>query len=100
MIAVERDGVHAPPRRNGELVFEAPWQGRAFGLCIALLERDGLSWDDFRPHLVAAVVDAPDAPYYESFVTALEALVDEHHSGVGGAGTAAATIKDHPQRST
>ena len=28
------DGVAALPRKNGELVFEAPWQGRAFGLAV------------------------------------------------------------------
>ena len=34
MERVEPDahGPLAPPRRNGELVFEAPWETRAFGL--------------------------------------------------------------------
>lgn len=32
-------GAAALPRRNGELVFEAPWQGRAFGLALALAGR-------------------------------------------------------------
>ena len=26
------------PRRNGELVFEAPWESRAFGLAAAYLQ--------------------------------------------------------------
>ncbi len=26
----------AVPRRNGELVFEAPWEGRVFGMTVAL----------------------------------------------------------------
>ena len=42
------DGPAAPPRSNGELVFAAPWQARAFGICVAVLEREGLGWDDFR----------------------------------------------------
>jgi hypothetical protein len=30
----------APPRDNGELTFEAPWQGRAFGMAVALQEKE------------------------------------------------------------
>ena len=26
----------AVPRKNGELVFEAPWEGRVFGMAVAL----------------------------------------------------------------
>jgi hypothetical protein len=34
----------ALPRRNGELVFDAPWQGRAFGLALVIVDRLGLPW--------------------------------------------------------
>jgi hypothetical protein len=64
-----------PPRRNGELAFDAPWQGRALGLCLAVLEKEGLEWDAFRPHLVAAIGEAPDAEYYDRFAVALEAFL-------------------------
>ena len=30
------EGSAALPRKNGELVFEAPWEGRAFGIAVAL----------------------------------------------------------------
>jgi nitrile hydratase accessory protein len=60
---------------NGELVFEAPWQGRAFGLCVAVLEREGLTWADFRTHLVAAIEREPEAAYYDHFATALAELL-------------------------
>jgi hypothetical protein len=76
---VDVEGPAAPPRSNGELVFEAPWQGRAFGLCLALLEREGLGWDAFRTHLVAALAAHPDAPYYDAFAVALDAFVAERH---------------------
>ncbi len=33
------------PRKNGELVFEAPWQGRAFGMAAVLRNERGLEWD-------------------------------------------------------
>ncbi|MDQ3106206.1 MAG: nitrile hydratase subunit beta [Actinomycetota bacterium] len=77
MISADTDGPAAPPRRNGELVFDAPWQGRAFGLCVAVLEREGLGWDAFRPHLVAALAADPDADYYDAFGLALEEFVTE-----------------------
>jgi nitrile hydratase accessory protein len=66
------------PRRNGELVFEAPWESRAFGLAAAYVEASGGGWAGFRAHLIAAIDDLPrDTPYYEAWVTALERLVAE-----------------------
>ena len=71
----EMTGSAAPPRRNGELVFEAPWQGRAFGMAIAVVERLGLQWKDFQQRLIAAIATDPERPYYDSWVTALEQLL-------------------------
>ena len=34
-------GVTPLPRNNGELVFEEPWQGRALGMGVVVLERTG-----------------------------------------------------------
>jgi len=70
-------GPTAPPRSNGELVFDAPWEGRAFGLCLAVLEREGLGWDAFRPHLVAAIAAEPERGYYEHLAVALERFVEQ-----------------------
>jgi nitrile hydratase accessory protein len=67
------------PRRNGELVFAAPWEGRAFGLAAAYVESTGVGWPAFRTHLVAAIADLPEGtPYYEAWVEALERLVVAH----------------------
>ena len=64
------------PRHNGELVFAAPWEGRAFGLAAAYLDATGVGWPAFRSELVAALADLPDGtPYYEAWVEALERLV-------------------------
>jgi nitrile hydratase accessory protein len=68
-------GVSALPRDNGELVFSAPWEGRAFALAVALVDQLGLPWDAFRHRLIAAISDDPDRPYYESWAVAVEALV-------------------------
>jgi nitrile hydratase accessory protein len=71
-------GDEALPRKNGELVFEAPWEGRAFGLAVAMNE-DGLyDWVDFRDRLVEEIAAdearAGDSSYYERWMWALERL--------------------------
>lgn len=71
-------GSVAPPRSNGELVFDAPWQGRVFAAAIAVVDHVGLQWDDFRTRLIAEIECEPGRPYYESWVAALERLVAEH----------------------
>ena len=64
------------PRRNGELVFEAPWESRAFGMVAAYLDTTGRGWDHFRPHLIAAIAESDDdTPYYEAWVHALEEML-------------------------
>jgi len=68
-------GPAALPRVNGELVYESPWQRRAFGTAVATTRHLGLDWDQFRVRLMAAIADEPDRPYYESWVAALERLV-------------------------
>jgi nitrile hydratase accessory protein len=69
------DGPAAPPRRNGELVFAAPWEGRVFGLAVAMTDRRHLRWDDFRERLVAEIAEGDAAPYYERWLAAFESLL-------------------------
>ena len=45
----------APPRRNGELVFDAPWQGRAFGMALGVVKHLGLEWGAFQQRLISAI---------------------------------------------
>lgn len=75
-------GDEALPRKNGELVFNEPWEGRAFGLTAALTERGVTDWADFRDQLieVAAAIDKHGEPtgYYERWLRALERLALEH----------------------
>jgi nitrile hydratase accessory protein len=63
------------PRDNGELVFDAPWQGRVLAMAVALVREMGLEWDDFRRRLIAAIEEEPGRAYYESWLAALESLV-------------------------
>ncbi len=66
------------PRQNGELVFEAPWQGRVLAMAVGVVQSLGLEWDKFRQRLIAAIADDPDRPYYDSWTIALESLVHDH----------------------
>jgi hypothetical protein len=64
------------PRHNGEPVFDAPWESRAFGLAAAYLGTRGEDWARFRHELMDAIADlGPDTPYYEAWITALERLL-------------------------
>jgi len=79
------DGPAAPPRSNGELVFAEPWQGRAFGLTMALVDRGAISYDAFRERLIARIAswerthpDGKDFSYYRCWLEALEDELDEH----------------------
>lgn len=84
------DGPAAPPRSNGELVFSAPWESRAFGLAMALHDAGAFEWDDFRVQLMAAIGEwerehASDEcwSYYRCWQTALERVLAA--TGVVGA---------------
>lgn len=73
------DGPAALPRRNGELVFNSPWEGRAFGIAVALEADHRYSWPDFSRRLAGEIARAgPDADpsrYYERWLAALERVV-------------------------
>ena len=77
----EMDGGTALPRKNGELVFEAPWEGRAFGMAIALRDRGLYEWRDFRERLATEIATGQDkrAPssYYAQWLAALEKIAVE-----------------------
>ena len=72
-------GHAALPRRNGELVFEEPWQGRVFGMAVALHERGLYEWEEFRQALIARIAsaEAGGGPfvYYEIWLETFEALL-------------------------
>jgi nitrile hydratase accessory protein len=85
------DGPAAPPRSNGELVFGAPWESRAFGLAVALHAEGRFDWEDFRRQLIAAIADwerehddEASWSYYGCWLTALERVLAEH--GLVGTG--------------
>ncbi len=78
-VVAAMEGRTALPRRNGELVFDEPWQGRVFGMAVALHERGRYEWEEFRQALIAqvAAAEARGGPfvYYEVWLATFEELL-------------------------
>jgi len=79
----ELAGVHALPRSNGELIFDAPWQGRLFGLVVHLCQAGTFEWDAFKTHLIAVIAESgvnetcDPGVYYRQFGEAFCRLADQ-----------------------
>lgn len=80
------EGEAALPRENGELIFEAPWEARAFGMVVLLCERGLYHWDDFKNRLIQAIAQhkckdpgvTPEKGYYHHWLSAFEELLLDH----------------------
>lgn len=77
-------GPAAPPRSNGELVFAEPWEGRAFGLAMALTGAGVFPYAKFRDQLIAEIArweaENPGGEgysYYRCWLQALERVLRE-----------------------
>lgn len=78
-------GRAALPRRNGELVFDAPWESRAFGLAVALHEARAFRWEEFQRRLIDEIAawerepggEASSWNYYEHWLRSFERLLVE-----------------------
>jgi nitrile hydratase accessory protein len=80
--ALDVDGPAAPPRHNGELVFQAPWESRLFGVTISLHRAGLFAWEEFRALLIEEIgaweeQRHPQAEwsYYERWAASLERLL-------------------------
>ena len=71
----------ALPRENGELVFESPWEARAFGLAVALNEKGAFEWKLFSQTLTEEIAIAEQAgessTYYERWLRALHRVTTD-----------------------
>jgi nitrile hydratase accessory protein len=79
-------GLTELPRRNGELVFDEPWESRAFGLAVSASEAGVYDWDEFRQGLIAEIGswesehgrdhgEGDDWRYYARWLASLERLL-------------------------
>lgn len=100
---MDLEGRVAPPMANGELVFDAPWQGRVFGMARSLCEQGLYEWDEFREQLIEEIEawDRAHEPedeyhYYDHFLNALLNLLE--NKDVDIAGDLARRIAEFAQR--
>ena len=77
----------APPRRNAQILFSREWEGRVFGVALALSKQGHFEWAEFRQQLIASIAeweeehgkDDPSWDYYQRWLLALErVLVDRN----------------------
>lgn len=54
-VELDIEGMTAPPRANGELVFTAPWESRVFGLTVSLFEAGHFPWPSFQQELIRSI---------------------------------------------
>jgi hypothetical protein len=93
-------GRAAPPRRNGELAFEHPWQSRLFATTMALCDIGTIEYEDFRRWLIAEIDRHPDQ-YWSSWQDALETLLQERALvDAGELARRAERFAQHPPRGT
>lgn len=74
----EMRGGAALPRENGELVFENPWEARAFGIAVVLNNQGTYPWRDFSAGLAEEIGSAEssdvESTYYERWLASLVRL--------------------------
>lgn len=64
------------PRDADGPVFAEPWEAQAFAMAVKLNEAGVFSWGEWAGTLGAELKAHPARPYYESWLAALEALVE------------------------
>ena len=70
------EGAASPPMANGEVIFEAPWQSRVFGMARLMCEQGLYEWDEFRDCLIAQIATHDASATYQYFDYFLGALTD------------------------
>jgi nitrile hydratase accessory protein len=78
-LIADMTGQAALPRKNGDLVFEEGWQGRIFGMTVAMSHEALFEWREFQERLIAEIARAEReeeaSTYYERWLRAFERLV-------------------------
>jgi len=74
-------GETALPQSNGELVFESPWEGRAFEVAVALTHAGRYEWREFNSvfinHIARAEQSSDSSTYDQRWLATLEELALE-----------------------
>ena len=76
-IEADLHGPVSPPRDNGEIVFDAPWERRVFGLTLTLCRSGVCDWEGFRRQLISRIAEDDARPYWQSWSAALEDVLSD-----------------------
>lgn len=87
ILGASATGAAALPRCNGELVFDAPWESRAFGAAMAMAQAGIYVFDDMRDLLIEEIGEWERTHsrvdghwnYYERWLAALERLLAQRN---------------------
>jgi nitrile hydratase accessory protein len=80
------DGNTTPPTANGEIIFDAPWQSRVFGMAHSLCQSGHYEWDEFRTYLIEDIENWEQQhfgeqrghyPYFDLFLESLTRLLND-----------------------
>jgi nitrile hydratase accessory protein len=69
------DSSQLPKDQDGP-VFAEPWEAQAFAMAVKLNEAGLFQWSEWAEALGAELKAQPERPYYESWLAALEKLVE------------------------
>ena len=69
------DSANLPKDADGP-VFAEPWEAQAFAMAVKLNEAGVFQWSEWADALGAEIRSHPGRPYYESWLAALERLVE------------------------
>ena len=67
-----------PPAGDEDVAWNEPWEARSVALARETMQRLDLPWEAFQRRLIAVIDEDPNAPYYTSWLIALERVVIEH----------------------
>jgi nitrile hydratase accessory protein len=94
-VPMDIEGLAAPPRSNGELVFAEPWESRAFAMAVASCEAGAFTWSEFQAALIARIghhdETSTDWCYYSHWLGALEDVLTDRGAVSDDAVTARAS---------
>lgn len=62
-----------------DLKFSEPWEAQAFAMVISLHARGVFTWSEWAQTLAAQIAADPHRRYYESWLAALEHIVEAKH---------------------
>lgn len=69
--------------RKVDMPFSAPWEAQVFALAVKLNEAGIFTWSEWTKTLGAELAAAPERPYYESWLAALERIAEGHGALTG-----------------